>query len=944
MISITTASRGRSAVVGTMTLILSLQLGAEPPTPDPALVSGSLDNGLTYLIRPTSNSSEPVEFRLVIDAGSALEEDDQRGVAHLIEHVGFRNTTRYPDGSLITTLQSLGSEFGPHVNAFTSFDQTVFKLSLDAADPHNLETGLNILREWAGEIVFSEQAVEAEREVVAAEWSSLLGPNQRLLHQALNNLYHASRYANRLPIGDLESIRSVSLDRITAFYRQWYRPDNMAVIVSGPVDPRAIANAIQGNFSDLPLPSQPLAKPDPDLPSAPGIISSVATDSELGYNVMRLIFPHDRIVAADANAMRRRVVIDLIGSILTQRLEQRKERSSAPFLLGRATYGSSVARSQEEFTLLALVADGGVETGLTVLIEECERFLRFGATPDEAIRAQTNLQRAADTVLAESAKRSSAKWADALVSSWLKQEPVAAPAWTHAQVSAALDALSPEQLAASAKKLLLPARSLVRLDLAMKPGNPPPHAQQIQTLVRVARAAEIENTPEATAAPTSLLPDLPPPGSVVSRQTFPNIGITELQLANGIKVLLKPTDFTATEVLFSAQRPGGFLSQPAELELATKFAPAYLGEAGLGNLRKSDLVKLLSGKQAAVAVRFDPYLDVIKGQTTTSDLETALQLIHLTFRAPRSDQNAFQTVVGMNQAFESNVIMNPVMSFLDEVMVRRNNRHPRAPRLIQPAEAWQQLSVEQVVTAYRNRMEDTRGFTFFFAGSFEDAAITPLIEKYIGSLPGTPLPTSVAEPSWPDVGIRQKSGPIHEIVARGPDPKSLLVFTQQHPIEAWTSRETHLLWSLGNILRRALLDQLRIEQNQVYTLQVNSTLERIPFEHYLAEIVIPCRPGDEAMIAAGLKAQIERLRTVGPTKKELQQEIQFQQSKERREQTSNGDWMWKLELIEQYNETYQRLQNPNTLIDWLTPEALRQVAQKHLHPDRWLQYDLRPKS
>lgn len=926
-------------VIWVWAIALAPQLAAESPPLDPTVIGGTLDTGLTFFIRPTDDASEPVEFRLVINAGSAQEDDDQRGVAHLIEHMGFRSTTHYPNGSLIPKLQALGSEFGPHINATTSFDETVFKLSLDAAAAHNVETGLSILREWAGEMVFSQKSVDAEREVVAAEWSSRLGPNQRLLRQALPRLYQGSRYADRLPIGDLKSIQSVSLDRITAYYRQWYRPDNMAVIVSGPVDPSAVADSIEANFINLPAPPHPLIRPESALPSDPGSVISVATDPELGYNVVRLIFPHDRITVTDADALRKRVSINLVGSILTQRLEQRKERHPTPFLLGRATYHSSLARTQEEFTLMALVADGGAETGLAALIEECERVLRFGVTPDEVDRAKANFQSVADTALAESTKRPASPWADALVASWLNREPVAAPAWTHANISTALDSITPEQLADTAQGLLFPDRSLIRLDLAEKPGNHPPETAQIQSLVRVTRTAELKATSVVSAGPTSLLPDLPTPGSVISQREIPGIGVTELQLANGTTVILKPTDFTATEILFSAQRPGGSLSLPAELELAAKFAPAYIAEAGLGSLRKSDLVNLLAGKQAGVSVRFDPYLDVIKGQTTTTDLETALQLIHLMFGAPRSDQTAFETVLGMNRTFESNVVMNPLMSFFDEVIARRNDRHPRAPRLIQPAEAWQQLSIEKVAAAYRARMEDAGGFTFFFIGSFAVKTITPFIERYIGSMPGQPIRESGH--NWADVGIRQIRGPVHEVIPGGLDPKSLLVFTQQHPVESWSSRETHLLWSLGNILQRALLDQLRVEQNNVYTLQVNSTLERIPFDHYLAEIIIPCRPGDEALIAEGLTTQIERLRTQGPTPEELQQEIEFQRVKERREKTSNSDWLWKLELIHKYGESYQRLENPNALIDWLTPDALREVAQTHLHPDRWVRYELR---
>jgi zinc protease len=903
----------------------------------PAIVRGRLANGLTYYIQHNTKPEKRAELRLVVNAGSAVEDEDQRGLAHLIEHLCFRGTKHFPQSSLVHYLQSIGSDFGPHVNGFTSFDETVYRLTVPSDSEEALKTGMQMLRDWAGDVSFDKADLDKERQVVIEEWRMRLGADQRLFEQALPVVFKDSRYAERLPIGKKEVVENAPVETIRQFYRDWYRPDNMAVVVVGDIDCQKIEARLRSLFGDLQAPARLRPKPDLSVPISAGVLYSATSDPEMGSNIVRVSFPHPTKPVNTVADYRSRLARTLAIQALNGRLNELRDCSPSPFLFAQASFGISQARARSELTLLALVSDGGVAAGLGALIQESERARRFGFTAEEFAREKRKLLKAVEEEYTEREKRESEALADACVAYFLQKEPNPGPEWSYIQSKAGLDQMSLDDLNQACRGLCDIPATIVRVETPQKPGLPPVTVAELQKVVSQSKSAPIEPYHGKTG-PTTLMAQLPTPGTLVSRKTIESIGVTELTLSNGVRVVLKPSTFKQDEAFFSAYRPGGLSSLPETYDLAAKFAPGYLAEAGLGPFSKTDLQKLMAGRQVLVGARIDPYIDLIRGQCSAVDLETALQLVHLCFAEPRRDENVYKSVLAINNTFETNVVLNPVLSFINETIDLRYNHHPRLQRLVQPENAWKELTLDKVLEAYRKRFSTAGGFTFMFVGSFTPEAVEPLIARYLGS-----LPASSGDQEWKDLGIRQIPGPFKQTIERGTDPKALLLFYDERDAE-WTLRDTHLVWSLGNILQRVLIDKLRIEQGSVYTLKVTSTLEKIPYGHYTLEIALPCGPENTETVAKYLDEEIERIRRNGPTADEIQKEVESQKRALQKEAENNGDWLWKLELIYKYNEGFGRLTSPNGLVELVTAENLQAAARKYWRTDKWVRFELRPKT
>jgi len=913
----------------------AVSAAAEPVPLDPAVIHGRLDNGLRYYVQRNARPEKRVELRLAVDAGSALEDDDQRGIAHLIEHLCFRGTAHFPHSSLVAYLQSLGSDFGPHVNAQTSFDETIYRLAVPADAPGSLENGLKILSDWAGGVDFTAEEVQKERQIVVEEWRMRLGPGQRLLDQALPVLFKDSRYAARLPIGKKDIVETAPVEAIRRYYTDWYRPDNLTVIVVGDIDPRETEQQIRTLFAGLSSPPSPRPKPALTVPTPPAWTYSAATDPEFGSHIVRVAFPRETVPVATAADFDRRLAESLILRTLNARLAARREQPPTPFQLAQASDGVSLARARTELLLLALVGEGGVPAGFEALVTEGERLRRHGLTEGEFEREKSNLLKAAETRHAERDKRESDALADAWVWHALRGEPVASPDWAHAQTKAALGTLTLADANETVRRLLGSAGTLVRVETPAKAGSAAPDVAALQEI-----AGRIASTPldpwRERSAPAALLAELPAPGVVTDRKTWPDIGVTEFTLGNGVRVVLKPSTFKQDEIVFSAYRPGGLSALPDELDLAGKFLGGYLPEAGFGPHPKSDLQKLLAGKQAGVGFMLEPSFDLVRGGCSAADAETALQLLHLGFSALRRDENAYRAVLGLNQTFETNVVMNPMLSFFNDMIDVRYDRHPRAARLLQSAEAWRALTLEKVLEAHRERFEDVGGFTFVFVGSFKPEEFEPLVTRYLGSLPAG---NSVHRAR--DLGIRQIAGPAVRTFAKGSDPKAMLLLCDEQDVEG-SARDGHVAWSLGNILQRTLIDRLRIDAGSVYALKVLSSIEKFPRRCFRLEVAVPCAPDGVEDALRVITAEVGRLRRDGPTPDEVRKEVEAQSRAIEEQAEKNSDWLWKLELIYKNEESFARLASPQDLVNRVTPDNLRAAAARYLRPDHWLRFTLMP--
>ena len=922
------------AIVGLL-LPLFAAAATDPLPLDPAVRTGKLPNGLTYYIRKNAKPEKRVELRLAVNAGSVQEDDDQLGLAHLVEHLCFKGTKSFPKADLIHYLQSTGASFGPDINAYTAFDETVYMLSLPSDAEDTLHNGLKIMREWAHDVTFDPADVDLERGVVVEEWRLGRGANQRMLDKFLPVVFKDSKYALRLPIGTKESVETMSHDTIKRFYHDWYRPDLMAMIVVGDIDPDKMEQTIRTEFGSLPAPVTPRPKETYTIPDNDAPLYSIVSDRENPYNVLILAFKTEVPHYADSGDYRRYLTEQLFLQLLNLRLNELMHQASPPFIFSQAEYGHLWVRAKGAYQLAIVVPDNGVERGLATVLTENERVRQHGFTANELDRAKKSMQRSLEQRYLDRDKTESNKLVSGLVAHFLAQDPAPGIEFEYNFAKAHLAEVTLDEVNQLPQKWITPKNRVIVSENVEKPGVKIATQPELQAVIAQVAATKVEAYQEKQLA-ASLLAQKPAAGKIVAQKAVAQIGVTELTFANGVRVILKPSQFKNDEVLFTAYRPGGQSAFGDDYHLTAQLAADNATESGVAGFTKPDLQKMLAGKTVTVTPQISAYFDGVKGSCAAADLEAALQLTYLYFTAPRADETAYQSLVTRQQATLKNVLSNPLYSFFNETQKIRFNHHPRAPDVLPTDEDWAKVTFAKTTEVYHNRFANAAGFTFVFVGAFTVESITPLLQTYLGSLPATG-----EGGTWKDLGVRSVAGPFEQTLLRGTDPKSFVLIGLDGPAD-WSRDEGHMLWSLGNILQRALIDKLRLELGGIYTVNVNASLHKVPYTHFSVDLVIPCAPENVEKLVAATYAEINRLRQTGPKPEELQKEIEAQRRNAEKDQQDNKAWEWKLETIYRDGESFTRLSDPAEMIALVTAENLQRTAVKFLDPAKAIRFTMLP--
>lgn len=920
---------------------LALSCGGAP-TPeavplDPAVRTGKLDNGLTYYIRKNTKPEKRVEMRLVVNAGSIQEDEDQRGAAHFVEHLGFRGTRRFPGDTLIHYLQSVGANVGPDVNAHTGFDETLYSLTVPSDTMEGVRRGLDILGDWAGAVSFVPAEIDKERGVVLEEWRLGRGAEQRMSDKIIPVLFKDSKYARRLPIGTKEAIEGIPSEALRRFYHDWYRPDNMAVVIVGDIDPGQIEAALRAEFRSRPEANEirtvtPVPVPAPTAPRY-----AIVSDKETPFNTAAVIWitnPQENRTTSD---YRRGLTEKLFLQMLNLRLAELKQQADPPFLQAQAGYGRLMIRAKEGFQLGVVVADGGIGRGLASAYAEVVRVQRHGFTAPELERAKATLLQQIEQVYRERDKTPSARLADLYVQNYLYGDPAPGPEFDHAFAQSHVAGITLEDVNGIATRWLTPVNRVFVAKTVEKPGVVPPTEQTLSLVVKTVEASKLKPYGEKKLE-GGLLATRPRSGKLIASKPLAAIGATELSFENGIRVILKPTAFQNDQILLSGFRPGGQSVFPDDYNLTARLAAGYSIEAGVGPFSKSELQKRLAGKSAMVAPILSTYFDGIKGQSSAADFETMLQLVYLYFTEPRADAGAFDSFLNRNRAILHSVLANPTYNFFNEALKFRYKNYRRHPNVLPTDADWAGISLDKVMEVDRERFGNAAGYTFEIVGSFDPKAVAPLIATYLGGLPSKPR-----HESWKDLGIRAVEGPLAHTIRLGADPKSIVQLSIEGPAD-WNLPDVHRFWALGNILQRTCLDQLRRQMGGIYGLQITAALEKTPYGHFSFLVTMPCAPGNVTKLGDAIFREIERMQAKGPTAEEIQQEVESERRTFEKDATDNSAWLWKLETIYRDEEPLTRLAHPDQLVALVTPADLQAVAHRYLDTRKFVQVTLLPET
>jgi zinc protease len=831
--------------------VASYALSQQMPV-DPEVTVGTLPNGLRYYVRANPRPLHRAELRLVVKAGSTLEDDDQQGLAHFVEHMLFEGTRHFPGQGITEFLSSLGLGIGADANAVTSYDDTQYILRVPTDVPGVLDRALLVLEDWTQSATFDQSAIEHERGIVMSEWRMHLGAGERTEEKIRRVQLEGSRYADRKPIGKPETIQRAQREQLMRFYRDWYRPDLMAVIVVGDVDRDAVVSMIKDHFSSLAGPKPARPRPIFDVPDHPDTRYTTVTDKEITATAVALSDLRPARNQGSVGGYRDLMLDQLFGGMLTARLDELGQRDDPPFLRAQADRRLfPMPRTKDEASLQALVSNNGIARGLDALVTELQRVAQFGFTASELERAKQAMMLGYERVVTESPDRESASRADEYTRNFLQAEALPTiwqelafhrrfvPDITLAEVNALTRDWFPEQ-----NRLVV----VTAPDLA---GVVMPTTAQLAAAVNAASAKKLDAYVDA-AAGQALMESPPTRGTIVKTTMRPEAGITEWTLSNGATVVLKPTTLKENQILFRAFAPGGTsLASDADF-IPARVADDVVPAGGVGPFSTLMLDKILVGKAVGVSPFIGEISHGMGGGSTPRDLEAMFQLIHLRFTQPRADQTAFSALASQARALLANQMASPDVVFnqaLESALSRNSpRRQPETPATV---DRW---DLATSMAFYKARFADASNFTFVFVGSFTPDAIKPFVETYIASLPATHT-----RETFRDLGINPPTGVVERTIEKGIAPKSEVAIVFSGPF-AYDDEHRLALRAVTLVLQSRLFDTIRQELGGTYSIEVSPEMEKFPRPEFRVQIDWTCDPAQTSSLVQRVFEEIAFVR------------------------------------------------------------------------------------
>jgi len=912
----------------------AIKLDAPIPV-GPQVKVGKLPNGLTWYIQKNARPERRLELRLVVKAGSILEDDDQQGLAHFVEHMAFNGTANFKKHELIDYLQSIGVKFGADLNAYTSFDETVYILPIPTDRPENVQRAFQVLEDWAHGLSFDDEEIEKERGIVLEELRLGKGAGDRIGKKVWPKMFNGSRYAERLPIGKEEVLRSFTPDTLRRFYRDWYRPDLMAVVVVGDIEPAQAEKLIRAHFGKLknPKPSRP--RTYAEIPRREDTEALVVTDREAGGNSVLIRYPVQPVREPDTvRGYREQLVESLFTGMLGGRLQELAQQAEPPFLRGGSALGK-LTPFYKSFNSSASIGPGGAPKAIDALVRENERARQFGFSAAELERAKKDMMRSFERAYNERDKTDSNAYVGEYMRNFLQQEPIPGIAAEYGYATELLPGITLDEMNAYARRTI-PANSgkLVIYSGIERADMPPPEGAALLAAVAAAEKAELKPR-EEKALGTTLMDQPPKPGAIVAESEDKALGLTHLTLSNGVKVILKPTDFRNDQVVMSAARFGGqSLYGDADI-LNARYANAIVASMGLKDYSPLDLSRVLAGKAAAVTMGLSGYSEIVGASSGATDIETMLQMLWLRFQGVRRDEDLFKSFIGKQVEAARNRLAQPGARFGDTLIATLYNNHPRAPRPLRPEE-FGQISLDRSIAIYRERFSSAKDLTFVLVGSFDAKAIRPLLATYLGSLPTPDIPTA-----YRDVGLRPVKGVIKREVYSGAEPKSTvsLTFTGEAP---FSELEQMRLQALVEVLNIRFIEVLREQLSLIYGGSASASLGRLPYQNYTLSVTLPTGPENVDKVLAATFQEFERLKREGPAAADLAKVKQNWIQNHRKALRENGYWLGRLQSALIDGTDPAAILTHEQRVEALTPAEVQDAARRYLNTGNYVQVVLYP--
>ena len=916
----------------------------EPMPVGPGVTVGQLENGLRYYIRENSEPANRAEFSLVVRVGSVVEDEDQLGLAHFLEHMAFNGTENFEKQELIDFMVSIGMRMGADLNAGTGFDETRYMLQIPTDSPEVMANTLQILEDWAHGLTLDPEEIDQERGVIVEEWRMRRGAGARIEDEQFPVILRDSRYAERSPIGTVESLETFEHEALRRFYREWYRPDLMGVIAVGDFGGTEVEALLIEHFEGISAPENPRERTEYQVPDHGGTLFAITTDEELPSTSVTVYHKMALDEEETIGGYRQRIVEGLYNGMLNLRFSEIAREPDPPFL-GASSSKGRLVRSKGAYVLSASVPEDGIERGLEVVFTEAERVARFGFTPSELQREKVDILRGIERSYTDRENRRSASYAAEYTRAFLDGEAIPGIEYEYELYKRFVPGITLAEVNQVGSEWIRPENRVVVIAGPEKEDLEMPSEEAL--LAVLAGVSDMEITPyEETVIDQPLLAEIPEASAVVATREFAE-GIVEWELANGVRVALKPTDFREDQVLFRGFSPGGTSLVSDEEWIPASSATAVIRGGGLGAFNAIDLNRVLTGKVATANPFISSFEEGVTGSASPRDLETLFQLIYLTFTAPRADPEYFQVFNTRNRTSLQNRDASPAVAFNDAInRIMTQDALRSRPVTV---ETLDHTDLDASLAFYQDRFADASDFTFIFVGNIDLDTMRPLVERYLGGLPSTNRVET-----WRDLGTRPPRGVIEETVRKGLEPQSQTRLFFTGSLDYGDRSQRLGITAMTGVLRTRLREVLREELGGTYSVTVGSTFSWRPEGQYRLSITFGSDPERADELLEAVYGEIERLKGSPPTEDEVNDVREAQRRTWETNQESNSWWLNVLDgryryLLDQSDGRYpsgdvllETLPTYGAALEALTPAGIQELALRYFDLDNRVRVTLLP--
>ncbi|MDE5612732.1 MAG: insulinase family protein [Odoribacter sp.] len=899
------------------------QADLQDPLPqDPNVVVGKLPNGITYYLRHNEEPKDRASFYIIRNAGALLENDDQDGLAHFLEHMAFQGTKNFPGKGIITTLEKHGVAFGRNINAYTAHNETVYNLSsVPTTNPALLDTCLLILHDWSYYLTLDDEEIDAERGVISEEWRTRRTAAFRIQRQTFPVLFKGSKYAIRDVIGSLDVIQNFKYQTIRDFYHKWYRTDLEAIAIVGDFDVKQMEQRVKDILSDVPAIENPTPRPFYEIPEHDETYYCLATDKEAQNSSISITNFFPEVSAKEKNThayLKNNIITSFYNSMVRARISELMQQANPPFLGGNIGFGGFV-RGYNAYNVATTAKPNEEALALETILTENERIKRFGFTPSELERAKTNMLVGLESAYKEKDKTDNESYIEDMQSNFLEEEPMVDFEYYYQYATQLIPTITVEEVNAKAQEWASEKNRSITIS---GPSENTTHLTKEEALAIMDKVAKADIAPYHDAVSDASLINEELSGSkIIKTKPLPQFDAVEWTLENGAKVVFRKADYEKDAVALTSYSKGGTsLYDDKELLPSAQNASSFTKSFGIGDFDAITLRKLLTGKMASCSVSISGMSEAVSGSSTPNDFETMLQLLYLRFEKPRFDKEVFASIMNRNRATLPNMLKNPQKIMQDSLQLIMSNYHPRT--LLYNEDYLNKISLEKIEQVYRDRIKDASDFTFFIVGNIDENTVKPLVEKYIGS-----LKSENRKENWKDNKVRGPKGKVtKEIELELEQPKSTVItnFSKDMPYSVYNSRCIKIL---EGILDLRYTENIREKEGGTYGVSVQGSVMRQPYSNYSMTMSFDCDPAKANHLKSLVYAEVEKLMKEAPTQEELNKVVN--NLRKNREQSKNHNNYW-LNAIYGYYVNGINSADPKNfeeILDKITPKDIQKFTK-----------------